>query len=117
MKSKKSLYIPSVLPGHGDSMMRHMKCYGSTVIGEKGQVVIPAEVRKMFRIKSGDKFLVMAGPQGAGIMLLKADSLAKFMRHVFGNDLEGLIEIGPGEGPRAKPRSSKAKHAKGKGRR
>jgi AbrB family looped-hinge helix DNA binding protein len=78
-----------------------MKCYGSTVIGEKGQVVIPAEVRKMFGIKSGDKFLVMAGPKGVGIMLLKADSLAKFVRHVFGDDLNKLIETGPDKGRRA----------------
>lgn len=98
-------------------MMRHMKCYGSTVIGEKGQVVIPAEVRKMFRIKSGDKFLVMAGERGVGIMLLRADSLAKFMRHVFGDDLHRLIETEDAEGRRARSRSSKAKKARGKGRR
>jgi len=98
-------------------MMRHMKCYGSTVIGEKGQVVIPAEVRKMFRIKSGDKFLVMADERGPGIMLLRADSLAKFMRHVFGDDLDSLIEIKTDEGRKAKPRSGKAKKARGKGRR
>jgi AbrB family looped-hinge helix DNA binding protein len=94
-----------------------MKCYGSTVIGEKGQVVIPAEVRKMFRIKSGDKFLVMADERGPGIMLLRADSLAKFMRHVFGDDLDSLIETGADKGQRARSRSGKAKRARGKGRR
>jgi AbrB family looped-hinge helix DNA binding protein len=73
-----------------------MKCYGSTVIGEKGQIVIPAEVRKKFGIKTGDKFLVMTGHRGVGIMLLKADSLAKFVRQVFGDDLSNLLDMGTG---------------------
>jgi len=98
-------------------MMRHMKCYGSTVIGEKGQVVIPAEVRKKFGIKSGDKFLVMAGERGGGIMLLNAEALAKFVRHVFGDDLNRLIGTGPDKGRMARSKSGKAKRAKGKGRR
>ena len=72
-------------------MMRGMKCYGSTVIGEKGQVVIPAEVRKQFGIKTGDKFLVLSGHRGFGIMLLKADAMAKMVKSVFGDDLRGLL--------------------------
>jgi looped-hinge helix DNA binding domain, AbrB family len=40
-----------------------MKYYGDTVIGERGQVVIPAELRKKFGIETGDRFLVMGGEQ------------------------------------------------------
>jgi len=76
------------------NMMRGMKCYGSTVIGEKGQVVIPSELRKKFRIEPGDKFLVLAGERGVGIMLLKVDSLAKFIKKMFGTELQGLLEMG-----------------------
>ena len=32
--------------------------YGTTTLGEKGQVVIPAEARKVMGIKKGDKLLV-----------------------------------------------------------
>jgi AbrB family looped-hinge helix DNA binding protein len=32
--------------------------YGSTTIGERGQVVIPAEARNVLKIKKGDKLLV-----------------------------------------------------------
>jgi len=58
---------------------------GSTVIGEKGQLVIPADVRKRFDIQPGDKFLVLAGERmGAwGFLLVKAEvvsaAIEKFM--------------------------------------
>ncbi|MBU2221107.1 MAG: AbrB/MazE/SpoVT family DNA-binding domain-containing protein, partial [Candidatus Omnitrophica bacterium] len=34
------------------------KVYGAVTVGERGQVVIPAQVRKIFKIKSGDKLIV-----------------------------------------------------------
>jgi AbrB family looped-hinge helix DNA binding protein len=34
------------------------KNYGMTTIGERGQVVIPKEIRKKMNIKVGDQFLV-----------------------------------------------------------
>lgn len=36
------------------------KVFGTVTVGERGQVVIPAEVRKIFKIKSGDKLIVLA---------------------------------------------------------
>jgi len=36
------------------------KFYGSVTVGERGQVVIPAEARKDFGIQPGDKLLVFA---------------------------------------------------------
>ena len=35
------------------------KFYGSVTVSERGQVVVPAEARKDFKIKAGDKLLVM----------------------------------------------------------
>ena len=32
--------------------------FGTATIGERGQVVIPAEIRKRLRIKNGEKFIV-----------------------------------------------------------
>jgi len=40
-----------------------MKNYDNTVIGKKGQVVTPAELRKKLGIKTGDRFLVTAGAE------------------------------------------------------
>lgn len=39
------------------------KIFGTVTVGERGQVVIPAEVRKVFKIKSGDKLIVLAKPE------------------------------------------------------
>jgi AbrB family looped-hinge helix DNA binding protein len=36
------------------------KIFGSVTVGERGQVVIPVEVRKLFKIKTGDKLIVLA---------------------------------------------------------
>jgi len=36
--------------------------FGTTTIGEKGQVVIPAEIRKKLNIKNGGKFIVFLAP-------------------------------------------------------
>jgi AbrB family looped-hinge helix DNA binding protein len=34
------------------------ECYGTTTLGEKGQVVIPAQAREAMKLKKGDKLLV-----------------------------------------------------------
>ncbi len=43
-------------------MFPQMEFYGSTTVGERGQVVLPAEVRKKFGIEPGQKLLVL-GPK------------------------------------------------------
>jgi len=71
-----------------------MKYYGDTIIGEKGQVVVPAELRRKFGIETGDRFLVMAGERvGAwGLLLVKADVLSQIVQNVFGGKLEDVLE-------------------------
>jgi AbrB family looped-hinge helix DNA binding protein len=45
--------------------------YGSVTVSERGQIVIPAEARKDFNIKAGDKLLVFGDlEQGLGIATL-----------------------------------------------
>jgi len=44
------------------------KFYGSVTVSERGQVVIPADARKDFGIKTGDKLLVFGDlERGLGI--------------------------------------------------
>ena len=38
---------------------RDKKLYGLATIGEKGQIVVPAEARRALRLKKGDKLLVL----------------------------------------------------------
>ena len=47
------------------------KFYGSVTVSERGQIVIPAEARKDFDIKIGDKLLVL-GDLEKGIALAKS---------------------------------------------
>jgi AbrB family looped-hinge helix DNA binding protein len=38
------------------------KFYGKVPVGTKGQIVIPAEARKVMNINPGDNVIVMSGP-------------------------------------------------------
>ena len=48
------------------------KFVGICKVGEKGQIVIPKEIRKMFDINPGDSVIVLCDIE-KGIALLKAD--------------------------------------------
>ncbi len=63
--------------------------YGSATVGERGQVVIPAEARKKFNINPGDKVLVISHPTASGIVLCKIDAL----REMLSSLLQGLDSI------------------------
>ena len=52
--------------------MEKDKYVGVCKVGEKGQIVIPVEARKMFDIKSGDSIIVLCDKE-RGIALVKAD--------------------------------------------
>ena len=54
--------------------MAKEKYVGICKVGEKGQVVIPKEIRKLFDINAGDSIIVLADKQ-KGIALLKADAI------------------------------------------
>jgi AbrB family looped-hinge helix DNA binding protein len=55
------------------------KFYGATTVGERGQVVIPAEARRDFGIKPTDKLVVFGSRHHGGIVITKADSFSKFL--------------------------------------
>lgn len=48
---------------------------GAVTVGERGQVVIPAEARERLDIKPGDKLLVFAHPAGWGVAFVKFEKL------------------------------------------
>jgi AbrB family looped-hinge helix DNA binding protein len=47
--------------------------YGLVTVGERGQIVIPAQARKRHGIQAGDKLLVFKPPHGEGIGLARLD--------------------------------------------
>lgn len=42
--------------------------YGSVTVGERGQVVIPAQARRDHGIAPGDKLIVLGSPDGLALM-------------------------------------------------
>ena len=54
------------------------KFYGSVTVSERGQIVIPADARKDFDIKTGDKLLVLADLE-KGIVFTKANFMLQMM--------------------------------------
>ena len=58
--------------------------FGIVKVGDKGQVVIPAKARKIFRIKPGDN-LVVLGDEGQGIAMIKEENLMKLL-HIAGSE-------------------------------
>ena len=55
--------------------------FGTVKVGEKGQIVIPSEARKIFDIKSGDTLLVL-GDENQGIAIVKDDLLKEFANKI-----------------------------------
>lgn len=63
--------------------MSHGKCYGSTVMGERGQVVIPAEAREEIGVEPGEKLIVFGNPKRGVIIIFKSDIMARFADMMF----------------------------------
>jgi AbrB family looped-hinge helix DNA binding protein len=55
------------------------KTYGSVTIGERGQLVIPAELRKALSIKSGDHLMIFAKLDKKIISLMPEKDFSKFL--------------------------------------
>jgi len=53
--------------------------YGSVTVGERGQIVIPAEARAEMDINPGDKLLIMHHPAHKGLNLFKIDAVREFL--------------------------------------
>ena len=65
-----------------DIQEMHPVFYGSTTVGERGQVVIPAEARKDMNILPSTKLLVMGGPHKNLLILAKAEYMTAFMTKI-----------------------------------
>jgi len=61
--------------------------YGTTTVGEKGQVVIPSEAREAMSLKKGDKLLVF----GMGCDMIALTKLSKVEQ--FASHLSGRLDV------------------------
>ncbi|MGN1015316.1 MAG: helix-turn-helix domain-containing protein [Butyricicoccus sp.] len=53
--------------------------FGTVVMGEKGQIVIPKRARDVFHLRAGDR-LVVLGDEDQGIALLRESDLMELLR-------------------------------------
>ena len=68
----------------------------STVrVGDKGQIVIPKEVREMFEIEPGDNLMLLAD-QERGIAIVAFDGMMDFMNESIRQAKEEMGESGQG---------------------
>ena len=56
--------------------------YGTAKVGDRGQVVIPAEARKDLDIKPGDLLVVMTGRQRKALTMVKADEMRELAEKI-----------------------------------
>jgi AbrB family looped-hinge helix DNA binding protein len=60
-------------------MMNKMKFYGSTTVGQRGQIVLPAKLRDDFKIKKGEKLLVIGNAEGYRIVFVNPDTMSRHL--------------------------------------
>lgn len=73
------------------SRLGRSKLYGSATIGERGQLVVPAEARKGLGLEMGSKVLVFG--HGKGLLILKAETITELLTETLdqANTLEQLL--------------------------
>ena len=59
---------------------RHV--FGTAKVGEKGQIVIPKEARRLFHIQPGDTLLIL-GDEKSGIIVTRPEVVSDMARRVF----------------------------------
>lgn len=69
------------------------KFYGSTTVGEKGQVVLPSDLRRDLKIPTGEKLavLVIKHMGFEGIVMVKSNLLITIIEKFFGGKLKEFI--------------------------
>jgi AbrB family looped-hinge helix DNA binding protein len=53
--------------------------YGASTVGERGQIVIPAEARAEIGFNPGDKVVIMRHPVHRGLMIFKVEAMREFL--------------------------------------
>ena len=74
--------------------MKGKHFFSSVKVGDRGQIVIPIDARKMFDINPGDQ-LIIFGVENKGLAIAKASLLKDFIAklfEVFGSESEDKIE-------------------------
>lgn len=67
--------------------------YGSTTVGERGQIVLPAKLRDELKISAGDKLLVLsAGPPGKEAVMIMRSEVLNGMMEMMTKHFQDILE-------------------------
>ncbi|MGQ9729671.1 MAG: AbrB/MazE/SpoVT family DNA-binding domain-containing protein [Candidatus Zipacnadales bacterium] len=69
--------------------MHKAKYWGSATVGERGQMVIPADARKALGIEAGDKLVIFGHEWGKRLIIVKAETVTQYVAQALG-DLAAL---------------------------
>jgi bifunctional DNA-binding transcriptional regulator/antitoxin component of YhaV-PrlF toxin-antitoxin module len=58
------------------------KCFGTAVLGPRGQLVVPVEARKELGIDAGSKLLVFGHFEGQGLIFVKVEAAEELLNIV-----------------------------------
>ncbi len=58
------------------------RCFGTAVLGPRGQLVIPVKARKELGMDTGDRFLVFGHLGGLGLILIQVEAAEKVLNIV-----------------------------------
>ena len=61
---------------------RNDQFYGTVTVGERGQIVIPAEARRDLEIETGEKLIVIGMPNKHHLMICKIESIREFLETI-----------------------------------
>ena len=68
------------------------RCFGTAVLGPRGQLVIPMEARKELGIDTGDKLLVFGHFGGRGLIFIKAEA-AEELLNIMSSRLDEVTKL------------------------
>ena len=71
---------------------------GGTVVGERGQVVIPVEARRILDLNPGDRLVVLLPPGQDGVMLAKVEAIQRAIDALMSGLAASIAEGGDSRG-------------------
>jgi AbrB family looped-hinge helix DNA binding protein len=68
------------------------RCFGTAVLGPRGQLVIPVEARKELGINTGDKLLVFGHLGGRGLIFIRVEAVEELF-NIMSSRLDEIMEF------------------------
>ena len=68
------------------------RCFGTAVLGPRGQLVVPMEARKELGIDTGSKLLVFGHFGGRGLIFIKAEA-AEELLNIMSSRLDEVAKL------------------------